>query len=306
MTSIIPQLLKLQQTTKKPLLAVVGPTASGKTKAAVAIAQKLNGEVVNADSLQVYRHLDIITANVTAEEMQGMPHYLFKIIRPDEKLNVVKWRALALAKCQEILTRQKLPILCGGTGLFVNALTKNFQIPSAKTDPNFRSQLEKKSSTALFRELQKFNPQTKLHPNNRKAVIRALEIAQFAGKEKLINPQKSPSEFQSLIIGISVNRQKLYERINTRVEAMLEEGLIAEVENVLKLGYPKNSPALLAHGALEVIAYLEGRLSKAEMISKMQQNTRNYAKRQLTWWRRDQRVIWINPKTLKTTEKIEF
>ncbi len=296
------------KTAKKPFLAVVGPTASGKTSASIKIAKKFNCEVINSDSRQIFKHVDIVSAKITPEEAEGVPHHLFSFVEPDQVFTVVEWREMAEKMAEDILDKGKIPMLCGGTGLYINAITKNFSIPAVAPQAEIREELEKMTNQELWQELNKKDPESakKIHENNRRYLVRALEIFETSKEAKSAQEGIMSPKFESLILGVSVNREELYERINKRVYDMLENGLMKEVKELLKMGYKKGDPGMISHGIPEALDYLEGIISKEDFIAKMQQVTRNFAKRQLTWWRRDERVIWFNPATFEITNSPEI
>ncbi|MCT4591831.1 MAG: tRNA (adenosine(37)-N6)-dimethylallyltransferase MiaA [Candidatus Gracilibacteria bacterium] len=292
---------------KNPIINIIGTTASGKTALSVKIAHEINGEIINADSRQVFKGLDIATYKIKPQETKGIPHYLFSFIEPDQLFTLAEWQDLATNKAFEILKSKKIPILCGGTALYVNAITKGFDISRVEPQDNFRKKMEQLNNQEVHDLLKQKDPLSaqKYHPNNKKAVIRALEVTEFS-KSKKSDENKTKSPFSSMIIGIQVDRKKLYERIDQRVYEMLKEGLIEEVQEMLKKGYKKDHPLMISHGVPECIDYLEKKIKKDQFIEKMQKNTRNFAKRQLTWWRRDPRVIWVNPETMEIVDSGEI
>ncbi|MBI5415157.1 tRNA (adenosine(37)-N6)-dimethylallyltransferase MiaA [Candidatus Peregrinibacteria bacterium] len=290
----------LQKKSSKPkILCIIGTTASGKTDLAVQIAKKYNGEIVNADSRQMYRYMPIGTAAPTEEEKQGVPHHLFEFVDPSQEWNVAEWKPKAVEKIREILKRGNLPIFCGGTGLFINALTKNFTIPSIPPHPEFREEKEKKSVEELWKELMIKDPKSaeKILPSNKRYVIRALEILEFSGEKKSFVAGQNDSPYDAFLVGVTYPRKELYDRINARVEIMKKNGFLREVEALLQKGYSEKNTALNAHGYPEAIRFLRNEISEKELWETMKKNTRNYAKRQLTWWRRDPRVYWFHSKT---------
>lgn len=296
------------KTAKKPLLALIGPTASGKTTASIEIAKKYNCEIINADSRQMFKGIDIATAKVKPSETAGIIHHLFSFLEPNQLFTVAEWKKLAEEKAEEILSRGKIPLLCGGTGLYINAITKNFQIPAVAPQKGLREDLEKLSNEELWQKLNENDPVSaeKIHQNNRRYLIRAVEIFEESQQTKSTKEAVLTPKFENLILGVAVNRAKLYERIDQRVFAMLEEDFLEEVKGLLKMGYVRENPGMISHGIPEAIDFLENKISREEMIDKMQQNTRNYAKRQLSWWRRDERVFWFDPANYTLTEGVEF
>lgn len=283
------------QTAKKPVIVIIGPTCSGKTGLAVQIAKKINGEIISADSRQIFRELNLGTAKATQAEMQSIPHYGIDLCNPEEAFSVAQFKTYALEKIQQILQNKKIPVLAGGTGLYVNAVTQGFTIPQVPADWELRAQLEKLETKELYQKLQEIDPKEaeKIHPNNRRYVIRAIEIAKVVGKKKSEIMYKKPEDLDILILGIKVEREVLYNRINQRVEQMLKDGLLEEVKFLIKQGYDFKKQAFNSVGYPECKAFLDGKLTYAEMLALIQKNTRNYAKRQLTWWRGDDRVNWL-------------
>lgn len=285
----------------KPLVAVVvGPTASGKTSLAVEIAKIFDGEVVSADSMQIYKGMDIATAKPTAEEMQGIPHHLISIVGADEEFSVNEFKLSATKAIDDILTRKKLPIVAGGTGFYVDTLVNNTEfLDYEKSD--IRNQLEeryeKEGITALYNELMAVDPETaeRLHENDTKRIIRALEVFHSTGKTiseqcRLSHLNESPYRF--CIIGINANdRQVLYDRINLRVDLMLEAGLLNEAKEFFAADI--SSTAKQAIGYKELKPYFDGLCTLEEATEKLKMETRRYAKRQLTWFRRRDNINWI-------------
>lgn len=279
------------------VVAVVGPTASGKTKLSIAIAEAFGGEVISADSRQIYRGMDIGTAKPSHEEMRGIPHHLIDIKNPDEPYTVAEYKQDAVAAIEAVLRGGDLPILAGGTGLYVRAVVENLAIPHVASDPELRASLEKEMSAkglpALFQKLVALDPEAAyiVDSNNPRRVIRALEVALATGKPFTAQRKKHPPLFHFLQIGICPTPEVLRERINTRIDAMLTDGLVAEVETLLKK-YGE-AIALDAIGYREIIGYLRGETSLVAAVALMKTNTWHYAKRQLTWFRRDKEIHWI-------------
>ena len=285
----------------KPLVVVVtGPTASGKSALAVEIAKKLDGEVISADSMQIYKGMDIATAKPSQKEMQGIVHHLISIIDADEVYSVNEFKRDAVNAVEAVLAKNKLPVVAGGTGFYIDTLVNNTEfLDYEKSD--IRSVLEKRAAeegtTALYNELKNIDPDAavRLHENDAKRIIRALEVYYSTGKtiteqEKLSHLQESPYRF--CIIGINAgNRQLLYDRINRRVDAMLEEGLIEEAKNFFSQSV--SATAKQAIGYKELKPYFDGLCTLDEAIEKLKMETRRYAKRQLTWLRKRENINWI-------------
>ena len=295
--SYISQFLKIH---KKPaLLCIVGPTGSGKTKLSLEIAKQYNGEIINADSKQVYKNIEITSGQIPKEEQENISHHLFGYIDPSITYTVMDHCNDALSCIQEIHKQNKLPILTGGTGLFINALTQNFDLPSQSLSAEIRKELEEKDNDTLWEELLKVDPEyTKItHKNNRVRVIRALEVFLSTG-EKKSEISRSEEIFDVLILMPEIkSREDLYEKINARAKEIWNSGTIKEAQNLLERvsekKLEKTLPALTAIGIPEAFDYLENKTTEEEAIEKMQQKSRNYAKRQMTWWRKDSRVILI-------------
>ena len=286
---------------KIKVLGVVGPTASGKTSLAVNLAKEYNGEVISCDSMQIYKSIDIATAKPTEAEMQGIKHHLIDFLDLDKSFSVADFVSLAGDCAKDIKSRGKLPVLCGGTGLYFNSFIDNISFSDSGADLEYRAELEKRASEqgaqSLLDELAEYDPESaaKLHPNNLKRIIRAMEHYKTSGitiSEQNRLSRANPSPYDCLILGITFkDREKLYERINTRVDIMLENGLLEEAkwyfsqENV--------ATASAAIGYKELKAYFDGECSFEEATENLKRETRRYAKRQLTWFRRDERVHWI-------------
>ncbi len=274
---------------KIKMICVVGATASGKTALGVALAQRLNGEIISADSMQVYRHMPIATAAATAEEQQGIPHHLLAILEPDEPFSVAEFVRLAKAETLAIHARGKLPIVVGGTGLFIDSLVQNLTFADVGADEALRAQLSEKPTEELYEELLRLDPPAAadIHKNNRKRVIRALELC-YGGAGKTAQNEQSHREespFDALYIQIDYrDRAKLYDRINRRVDNMLAAGLEDEACRLLPL---TGTTARQAIGHKELAPYIRGEITLAEAADNLKRETRHYAKRQLTWFRRN-------------------
>lgn len=283
-----------------PVLAVVGPTASGKTALAVELAKRLGGEIVSADSMQIYKGMDIASAKPTEAEKQGIPHHMMDFLPPETPYSVAEYVKAARACILEIYKRQKLPILVGGTGLYVDSLLTGTQFIETETDFDLRARLETEfdalGGEKMLEKLAAFDRDTaaRLHPNNRKRIIRAFEVYTLTGKtmtEALAASREKPSPFAPRYIGIAYeNREVLYDRINRRVDEMLENGLLAEARAFFQ-GTPDT--AAQAIGYKELKPYLDGVLSLDEAVENLKRATRNYAKRQITWFKRNPQIHWI-------------
>ncbi|TYP48686.1 tRNA (adenosine(37)-N6)-dimethylallyltransferase MiaA [Thermosediminibacter litoriperuensis] len=288
---------------KKLLLAIVGPTAVGKTEIAIEVALRLSGEIISADSMQIYRYMDIGTAKPAPHERKGVPHHMIDIIDPDEDFSVADFQAMAKGCIGDIYARGKLPILSGGTGLYVNAVCYNYTFCNFEKDEDLRLQLrseaEKYGNEFLYDKLKQVDPKAaeKIHPNNLRRIIRALEVyiktgVPFSYFEELTKKQESP--YDLLIFGLTRPREELYERINKRVLLMIEKGFVDEVKRLLEMGYSKDLNSMQGLGYRQIIDYLEGRTTFEEAIYLISRDTRRYAKRQYTWFRKDKNIIWLD------------
>ncbi len=286
---------------KIPVIAVVGPTASGKTALAVAIAQKYNGEVVSADSMQIYKGMDIATAKPTTEEMQGVPHHLIGFVEPHEKYSVVRYIEDASLAVADIYARGKLPVLCGGTGLYVDSLLNHVQFEDEPDNKEIRTQLqnrlENEGAQALLNELMQIDPESAsvLHPNNTGRIIRALEVYYLTGEtatQRRIRSLEQSSPYEPLYIALHFpDRDYLYERIDMRVDIMLQTGLEAEARAFLARA--DADTAAQAIGYKELRGWFDGSLTKEEAVDNLKRETRRYAKRQMTWFRRNPNIHYV-------------
>ena len=286
---------------KIPVIAVVGPTASGKTKLAIEICKRHNGEVISADSMQIYRYMSIGTAKPDEEEMEGIPHHLMDFVTPGESFSVAKYVQLAREKIEDIHSRGKLPVVAGGTGLYVDSLLGNIQFSDSKGDEAIREELSRiaaeKSPQVLWDMLNEIDPDTAqtLHPNNVWRVIRAIEVYRLTGKTMKETQEESrrlPSPYNSLLIGMNYrDRAVLYDRVNRRVDIMMEKGLLDELKMLLDMGF--TGTARQAIGYKELMPYIEGAVPLDVCVDTLKQESRRYAKRQLTWFRRNEKINWI-------------
>lgn len=283
------------------MLVICGPTASGKTALAVQLAKQLSGEVVTADSMQIYRGMDIGTAKPNTVEMEGIPHHLLDIVNPCQEFSLVQYLALAKQTVEDIHNRGKLPILAGGTGLYIHSLVDNIQFAEIPTNPQLRSQLEgqakEKGAQYLWQQLEECDPLSaqKLHPNNLGRVIRALEVYRLTGTtmtqlQHQSRQAQSPYQLCMIALGFQ-NRETLYNRIDTRVQTMMDQGLLSEAKRVWENGVSKT--AYQAIGYKELFDYFAGESTLDEAVELIKRRSRNYAKRQLTWLRRDTRIHWL-------------
>ncbi|MFX3624706.1 MAG: tRNA (adenosine(37)-N6)-dimethylallyltransferase MiaA [Ectobacillus sp.] len=295
---------------------IIGPTAVGKTKLSIELAKRLNGEIISGDSMQVYRGMDIGTAKVTKEEMEGIPHYMIDLKDPDEPFSVAEFQKTVRTRIQEIAKRGKLPIIVGGTGLYIQAVLFDYQFSEAPGDDEYRRTLEelakREGNEVVFARLQEIDPESarRIHPNNVRRVIRALEVFHVTGRRMsaLLDEQENKLLYDVALVGLTMEREKLYERINMRVDMMMEQGLLEEVKRLYESGI-RNCQSIQAIGYKELYDYLEGKISLAEAIDTLKLNSRRYAKRQLTWFRNKMDVAWFDvtdgPKTAEILEYIE-
>ena len=283
-----------------PVVAIVGPTASGKTALAIEIAKHFGGEIIGADSMQIYKNMSIASAAPTDEEKGDIPHHLFEFLSPDQKFSVAEYVTLAKQRVQEVISRGKLPILVGGTGLYVDSFLGNLKFSDEENGDEVRKKLEQEAETigaaALLERLEKIDPEaaSKLHENDKKRIIRALEVYYIHGitpTEMNLRSKAEPSPYKSIYIGTTYkDRELLYARIEKRVGLMLDDGLLEEAESSYKtLG----ATAVQAIGHKEFYPYFEGKISKDEAVQSLVRSTRRYDKRQLTWFRRNENINWI-------------
>lgn len=287
---------------KPKVVVIVGPTASGKTAVSIELAKKINGEIISADSMQIYKYMDIGTAKPTLDEMQGIKHYMLDVVMLDETFNVAKYKSMAESAIEEILKKGKVPIVVGGTGLYINTLVDGIEFADVPGDEEYRNELIEKGyregAMSIYKELEKVDSESakKIDPNNIRRVARALEIYKVTGKTKTQLDIESRKEvkYDYRLFGMEWDRETLYNRIDLRVDKMIEAGLIDEVRNVTEK-FKISNTAVQGLGYKEVIEFLNGNISYEEMIEKLKLETRHYAKRQLTWFRRDKRIKWIKP-----------
>lgn len=286
---------------RQRVLVVVGPTAVGKTELSLILAQKLGGEIISADSMQVYRGMDIGTAKPNYLEQERVVHHLLDVVDPDQRFNVADYVGLAEDVLANLQTRGVPPVLTGGTGLYIDALLDGFLFPDSSADPELRAQLQARAyedPQGLFQELERVDPESanKIHPNDLRRVIRALEVYRRTGEPISVLQRKQEQEdrpYRPVYVGLSRRREELYARINQRVDQMVDQGLIAEVEGLLK-AYPQQPTALQALGYKEIVWYLQGQIDLDQALEILKRDTRRYAKRQLSWFKRNQRIHWFN------------
>ena len=287
---------------KKKVVVICGPTASGKTALSIELAKQIDGEIVSCDSMQIYKDMNIGTAKPTKEEMGGIKHYLLDYVSPTQRYSVADYKADAKKAIKEILHNGKIPIIVGGTGLYVDSLIYEIEYPNIEFDEEYRSNLEKEVRESglneLYLQAKEIDPIAikKISCNDKKRILRILEIFNATGKTKTeveIESRKNEPEYDYRVYALLWDRNKLYNRINCRVDIMMEQGLVEEVKNILKK-YDTFPTAMQGLGYKEVVQYLNGECTKEEMVEKIKQETRRYAKRQMTWFRKNKQTIWLN------------
>ena len=288
---------------KPNVIVIAGPTASGKTKLSIELAKQINGEIISSDSMQIYKWMDIGTAKVTKEEADGIKHYLIDIVEPNERYTVSNFKKDAENAIEEILSKGKTPIVVGGTGLYIDSLIYGIEYQDMDFDEEYRKILMEQAETEeglsqLYNEALTIDKQAmeKISPNDTKRIVRVLEIYHSTGKTKTeleIESRKNGVKYNYHVFVVNMDREKLYERINLRVDMMINAGLIEEVKDICKR-YNSFPTAMQGLGYKEVVEYLENKTSKEEMIDKIKKESRHYAKRQLTWFRKDKDFIWLD------------
>lgn len=292
------------------MIVLIGPTAVGKTRLSIELAKKFNGEIISGDSMQIYKGMDIGTAKITREEMEGVPHHLIDIKEPDESFSTAEFQELVRKKISEISSRGKMPMIVGGTGLYIQSVIFDYHFTEAPSDPVFRRSLEEEAETKgqefVHGKLKEVDPESasRIHPNNVRRVIRALEIIHCTGKTagELQENQSPELLYDTAIIGLTMDREMLYNRINLRVDLMMEQGLLGEVKYFYEKGL-KDCQSIQAIGYKELYDYFDGKVPLEEAIENLKQNSRRYAKRQLTWFRNKMIVEWFDMSESKDAEK---
>lgn len=285
------------------VIIIAGPTASGKTGLSIELAKEIGGEIVSADSMQLYKYMDIGTAKPDEKEMSGIKHYLIDEIYPDEDFSVARYQEMALKYIKEILEKGKRPIVVGGTGLYINSLIYNINFTETISDWDLRERLKKEAleygNEYLYERLKRIDPEAaqKIHLNDLKRIIRAIEVYEYTktpiSKHQEVS-RENPPIYNFAVFGLKMGRERLYERINKRVDSMFERGLIDEVKKLVDLGYEGNSTAMQALGYKEVLSYLRGEITLDEAVYIIKRDTRHYAKRQITWFKRVENMRWID------------
>lgn len=299
-------------TEKKPLIILTGPTAVGKTKASIGLAKAIGGEIISADSMQVYRHMDIGSAKITKEEMADVPHYLIDVLEPEEEFHVVRFQQMAKAAMADIYSRGKIPIIVGGTGFYIQALLYDIDFTENEGDSVYREKLEalakEKGAAYLHGQLAMVDPKSaeEIHANNIKRVIRALEFYHQTGQkisEHNERERQKESPYQFCYFVLNDRRECQYERIDQRVDQMIRNGLVQEVQTLKERGCTKQMVSMQGLGYKEIFSYLEGDCSLEEAVYIIKRDTRHFAKRQLTWFKRERDVIWVQKDELNYDDK---
>lgn len=299
-------------TEKKTLIILTGPTAVGKTKASIGLAKAIGGEIISADSMQVYRHMDIGSAKITKEEMADVPHYLIDVLEPEEEFHVVRFQQMAKAAMADIYSRGKIPIIVGGTGFYIQALLYDIDFTENEGDSVYRDKLEalakEKGAAYLHGQLAMVDPKSaeEIHANNIKRVIRALEFYHQTGQkisEHNERERQKESPYQFCYFVLNDRRECLYERIDQRVDQMIRNGLVQEVQTLKERGCTKQMVSMQGLGYKEIFSYLEGDCSLEEAVYIIKRDTRHFAKRQLTWFKRERDVIWVQKDELNYDDK---
>ncbi|RGH41571.1 tRNA (adenosine(37)-N6)-dimethylallyltransferase MiaA [Firmicutes bacterium AM41-5BH] len=297
---------------KKPLVILTGPTAVGKTKASIGLAKAIGGEIISADSMQVYKQMDIGSAKIKPSEMEGIPHYLLDILEPDEEFHVVLFQQMAKQAIQKIYEKGKIPIIVGGTGFYIQAVLYDIDFSENEKDTSYREELEKLAQTKgaeylhdLLRKVDEKSAQD-IHANNVKRVIRALEYFHQTGEkisEHNEEQRKKVSPYNFSYFVLNDEREHLYERINLRVDQMINEGLVSEVQSLKEKGYTRDMVSMQGLGYKEMLDYLDNKCSLEEAVEIIKRDTRHFAKRQITWFKRESDVTWIDKKEYEYNEE---
>ncbi len=298
---------------EKPLIVIVGPTAVGKTKLSIKLAHRIDGEIISADSMQIYKYMDIGSAKPSTKEQDGIKHYLIDEIYPTQSFSVALFNKLAREYINTIVSKGKLPIIVGGTGLYVNSLTHTMNFTPIISNDKFRKRMRERASQegvmSLHNELKHIDPLAadKIHHNDLKRIIRALEVYHFTGKpityyQQLSKHSKVP--YNLVQIGLTMDRQMLYDRINKRVDIMMEQGLLEEVKYLKSIGCNRDNQSMQGLGYKELLSYLDNKWTLTEAVDAIKRNTRRYAKRQLTWFKKDKRIFWIDITNITKDEDI--
>jgi len=276
------------------LIVILGPTASGKSKIAIKLAKKFNGEIISADSRQIYKEMNIGTAKITKKEMENIPHHLINIIKPNQEFTLADFKKRAIKIIEDIQKRNKIPFLVGGTGLYIQAIVDNLQIPEVKPNKKFRLKLEKETNQELYNQLKKIDPQALkvIDVNNKRRMIRALEVYLSTGQEFSKQKTKKPALFDVLQIGLKQDNKILDKKIIKRIDQMIKNGLLIEIKKLIKK-YGTKPYSMSGIGYKEIISYLKKEISLEQTKELINIHTRQYSRRQMSWFRRDKQIKWI-------------
>ncbi|MBS1347903.1 MAG: tRNA (adenosine(37)-N6)-dimethylallyltransferase MiaA [Firmicutes bacterium] len=288
--------------TKKQIIVILGPTACGKTALSIAIAQRFNCEIISADSMQVYQGMNIGSAKIKAEEQNGIPHHLIDIIPPQQPFSVADFYSLADLAIEDITARGKMPLVCGGTGLYINSLVTPYNFASSTdADPQIRERLRKEftenGGEEMYQRLQQIDPQyaNKIHHHDSRRLIRALEIYEASGQRPSdLQAANQPVKYRPVMIGLTADRARIYQLIEQRIDLMLDAGLIDEVKRLLDAGISRDAVSMQGLGYKQIAAYLAGEMDLVEAVATLKRDTRRFAKRQITWFKRDPRICWFD------------
>ena len=311
--TVVAETLATETETRKPLVILVGPTAVGKTAASIGLAKALNGEIISGDSMQIFRGLDIGTAKISKEEMDGVIHHMIDIKDPCENFSAAEFKDRVDALIDDITIRGKLPMIVGGTGFYINGVLYEYHFGEADTDEAYRQELaefhEQHGNEAVWEKLREVDPKSaeRLHANDVKRVMRALEVYHVTGipaSERQSEVDKKTMRYNAVYLGLSLPRDVLYDRINYRVDLMMEQGLEAEVRRALEAGVPQDALSMTSLGYRQIIQYFNGEISLDKAVELIKRDTRHFAKRQLTWFRHDPNIQWVE-KQGKTDAQIE-
>ena len=298
---------------KRPLIVLTGPTAVGKTALSVKLAKAVNGEIISADSMQVYKGMDIGSAKISKEEMEGIPHHLIDVLDPSEEFNIVKFKELSLKAMEEIYAKGKIPIIAGGTGFYIQSVLYDIAFENNEDERTYRNELENiakepDGTLKLFQMLKECDPKSAeiIHQNNVKRVIRALEFFKETGlpiSEHNEEQKQNESPYNFCYFVLNDDRDKLYENIEKRVDIMLKNGLLDEVKTLHEKGYTKDMVSMQGLGYKEILEYFNGEISLERAVYLIKRDTRHFAKRQLTWFRREKEISWVNKQDFSYDEE---
>ncbi|MBT4917029.1 tRNA (adenosine(37)-N6)-dimethylallyltransferase MiaA [Candidatus Peregrinibacteria bacterium] len=301
--NLLKDITSFLKSAKKPLVVLLGPTASGKTSLSFKIAHHIDGEIISTDSRQIYRGLEIGSDIIAPEDQEGVPHHMLAIAEPDEPVTLTDYRKMALESIDKIYENGNIPMLVGGTGLYISSIIENYELEGCPPDKKLRKQLEEEvkehGPEYIHNKLKKLDPEAAkdIHPNNIRYVIRAIEINLTTGKNK--KSTKKGSDFDLFMIGIDWPREQLYKRVGQRVEIQVKRGLVDEVKALVEKNYAPDLPAMSSLGAKEIVPFIKGEMELEECLEILRRSTRKYAKRQMTWFRRYDSVKWLSPEELE-------